>query len=60
MGGKTWLTSVKKRYNIKNYEKKRPLEIERVRKAQPEITLDYLRLILHTQADESNDETSLF
>jgi len=39
-----------KRNNIKTYEKKRPIEIESARKSQPEVTLNYLRLILHVQA----------
>jgi len=37
LGGKLW-------------EKKRPIEIERARKSQPEVTLNYFRLILHVQA----------
>src|SRR4051812_2410929 len=50
VGGKHWLKKFKKRNELKTYEKKSPIEIERTRKAQLEITLNYFRLIIHVQA----------
>jgi len=50
MGGEDWLHSFKRRHSIKTYEKKRPIEIERAIKSQPEISLNYWRLLYHVHA----------
>ncbi len=46
-GGDDWLTGFKNRNNIKIKSKRRPVELERAVKNQPEETVQWLRLLLY-------------
>jgi hypothetical protein len=49
-GGDDWLTGFKNRNNIKIKSKRRPVELERAVKNQPEETVQWLRLLLYGEA----------
>jgi hypothetical protein len=48
--GKKWFLKAGKEQGWHYSRKKKPMEIQRAMKAQPEITTDYFRLLLHTHA----------
>ena len=49
VGGDDWLTAIRKRHPVlRNVKKRRPIEIERAMKNQPEVTLQHWRLLAHT------------
>jgi hypothetical protein len=49
-GGDDWLQNFKARHNFKLHSKRRPVELERAIKNQPEETVQWLRLVLHAMA----------
>lgn len=50
VGHSWWVQSFKKRFGLESTRSKRPLEIERAFKSQPEFTLIHLRRYIHTCA----------
>jgi hypothetical protein len=51
IGGDDWLTNIKKRFPcLRTIQKYRPSELERAIKNQPEFTLNFWRLLMHTYA----------